>query len=275
MERIATGIQGFDELIEGGLPAGSTTLVAGVPGAAKTIFGLHYIYNGALKGEPGIYISLDSPPEELKQQASRFGMDFSPMEKEDRLKVLFLNIPIARTKFSIFDEIKQAVRQMNAKRIVFDNMTTFAINIDLFTMPVGYMGSTASSVTLNANFVERLNQKDESGLQRTGSEQDTVLYTANSEKRLIYLIIEQLRNLGTTNILIGHGSQTGGAVTTDGVSEFAADAIINLYNDLIGAKHVRTLSILKMRSTNHSPYIHNFEITEKGINVKPAEQVYK
>ncbi len=276
MERVATGIQGFDELVEGGLPAGSTTLLAGVPGAAKTIFGLHYIYNGAMNGDAGIYVSLDSSPKDLKKQATRFGMNFDPLEQSEKLKVLFLNVPMMKVKFSMFDEIKKAVEEMNAKRLVFDNMTTFAINMDLFSMPLGYMGQTASSITLNANFVERLNQKDETGLQRSGSEQDTVHYTANSEKRLIYLIVEQLRDLRTTNILIGHGNQQqNGTVTTDGVSEFAADAIIDLYNDLLGAKRVRTLAILKMRQTNHSPYIHDFEITDKGIVVKPAEQVIK
>ena len=35
-----TGIQGFDEITEGGLPQGRTTLVMGGPGCGKTVFAL-------------------------------------------------------------------------------------------------------------------------------------------------------------------------------------------------------------------------------------------
>jgi circadian clock protein KaiC len=47
MERIKTGIKGFDNLIEGGFPKGSTTLLSGTPATAKTIFGLEFLINGA------------------------------------------------------------------------------------------------------------------------------------------------------------------------------------------------------------------------------------
>ncbi|MDD5148397.1 MAG: ATPase domain-containing protein, partial [Candidatus ainarchaeum sp.] len=48
VERIPTGIKGFDELIEGGLPKGSVTLVAGTPGTGKSIFCSQIAYNNAL-----------------------------------------------------------------------------------------------------------------------------------------------------------------------------------------------------------------------------------
>ena len=39
--RIKTGINGLDELIEGGFPEKSTILVSGTPGTGKTLFCLH------------------------------------------------------------------------------------------------------------------------------------------------------------------------------------------------------------------------------------------
>ena len=58
--RVATGIPGFDELIEGGFPKNFVILLAGTPGTGKSIFSLEYIYNGASSlNENGVYITLD------------------------------------------------------------------------------------------------------------------------------------------------------------------------------------------------------------------------
>jgi KaiC/GvpD/RAD55 family RecA-like ATPase len=100
-----------------------------------------------------------------------------------------------------------------------------------------------------------------------------ISYTANTDKRMIYLIVEKLSNVGTTNLLITYGSPE--KLTVDGVSEFACDGIIALYNELIGSRRVRTMSVLKMRNINHSQYIHDFELGKDGINIKPSEELYK
>ena len=67
----------------------------------------------------------------------------------------------------------------------------------------------------------------------------------------------------------------GEHLTVDGVSEFMCDGLVVMYNQLIGARRSRTLSILKMRNTDHSQYVHDLEFGKIGMSVKPAEQVYK
>ena len=57
LERISTGIASLDALIEGGIPRGSTVLVAGNPGTGKTILTSHFLYDGLSKGEAGVYVS--------------------------------------------------------------------------------------------------------------------------------------------------------------------------------------------------------------------------
>jgi len=59
IKRIKTGIPGLDELVGGGLPAGSCNLISGGPGTGKTIFGLQYLFNGAENDEAGMYLSFD------------------------------------------------------------------------------------------------------------------------------------------------------------------------------------------------------------------------
>ena len=130
VDRVNTGIKGFDELVEGGLPKGSVTLLTGIPGTGKTIFGLHYIYTGASDGETGLYVSIEQTPEELKAQAARFGMDFEKLEKAG--KVIFMTVPKDNSKFNLFKVINDLSNKISAKRIVFDNLSTFDINIGRF-----------------------------------------------------------------------------------------------------------------------------------------------
>lgn len=57
-ERAPTYIPGLDEILEGGLPRGRTTVVNGGPGSGKTLRALEFLYRGVLAGEPGITILL-------------------------------------------------------------------------------------------------------------------------------------------------------------------------------------------------------------------------
>jgi circadian clock protein KaiC len=53
-----TGIKGFDEITEGGLPKNRTTLVSGSAGSGKTLLGIDFLINGAVDyKEPGVFMS--------------------------------------------------------------------------------------------------------------------------------------------------------------------------------------------------------------------------
>ena len=244
IERVKTGVPGFDELIEGGIPKGFNVLVTGGPGTGKTIFGLQYLYNGATNGENGVYVSLESSTDGLKNQAAQFGWDFGKLETEG--KIIILHIPMDIIKLDLFAAINSAVEKIGAKRIVFDSLDSLAINIDMFTIPVAYVGS-----------------------------KNRITYTGRSRKRITYLVINELSKIKTTNMIITASSQDDKQITIDGVSEYASDGVVAMYNTLIGAKHAKTLTILKLRETNNSPYIHDVEFGNTGINVKAAEAVYE
>ncbi|MCJ7478594.1 MAG: hypothetical protein MUP63_00255 [Candidatus Nanohaloarchaeota archaeon QJJ-7] len=76
VERETTGIEGFDRKLSGGIPRNASVLLVGPPGTGKTTFLNQFLYTGLQKGEKGIYITLDSPPEEVKETALYFGWDF-------------------------------------------------------------------------------------------------------------------------------------------------------------------------------------------------------
>jgi KaiC/GvpD/RAD55 family RecA-like ATPase len=273
-ERVSTGIPGLDGLMEGGIPKGFNVLLVGLPGTGKTIFGLQYVVNGAMNGENGIYVSLDSPNELIKSQARLFGWDVDTLEKEGKLT--FLKIPLDKPKINLFDILEEEVKAANAQRLVFDSLADFAINIDQFVTPLSYSGPPPLQSSEDQDDM----QKDKSyrNFVMPTLDQDPkgrIFYKGHSEKRVSYLLINELLKLGTTNIIITDAKDEDHASTVDGVSEYVCDGVVAVYNQLIGAKRERTMTILKMRNTDHSKYVHDFEFGKNGITVKPSEAVYK
>ncbi|MDO9537842.1 MAG: gas vesicle protein GvpD [Thermoplasmata archaeon] len=64
MERLCSGVDGMDTLIEGGYPYPSVMLVAGPAGTGKTTFTQQFLFNGADNGEIGLYFTtLSEPPQ--------------------------------------------------------------------------------------------------------------------------------------------------------------------------------------------------------------------
>ena len=272
-DRVKTGVSGFDELIEGGIPKGFNVLITGLPGTGKTIFGLQYLYTGLKNGENGLYVSIDSKPELLKEQAKQFGMDFGQFEKDK--KVTFLDVPADRLKVNLFDMIEEEAKEIGAKRIVFDSLAIFNVNIDQFLIPLSYSAGIDPQVQSELSAVKG-DKKYRYEVMPT-FEQDPkgrTFYTGANEKRTVYLVINELSKLNTTNLIITDATRGGDQMTVDGVSEYVCDGVIAFYNDLIGARHARTISILKMRNTANDLYVHNFEFGRDGVIIKPAEVIY-
>jgi len=86
--KVATQIQGLDDILHGGLPEGRTTLLAGGPGTGKSVLGLEFIYRGAMSGNPGIFLTFEETAESMRQNALTFGWDLESLEQEGRFFLL-------------------------------------------------------------------------------------------------------------------------------------------------------------------------------------------
>lgn len=84
-----TGIEGFDEITDGGLPRGRTTLIEGGPGSGKTLTALETLVNGArLDNEPGIFVAFEESSKRITENASKFGWDLAALQRK---KLFFLD----------------------------------------------------------------------------------------------------------------------------------------------------------------------------------------
>lgn len=126
LTRVKTGIEGLDELLNGGIPAHSTVLLSGVAGSGKTLFAFQFLYNGIVKyKEPGVYISLEEEPERIIESVrNTFGWD---LEKLIRKKML----SVVKAELYNFDKLKMLIQdevdRIKAKRLVIDQSTILAL----------------------------------------------------------------------------------------------------------------------------------------------------
>src|SRR3984893_9968222 len=86
LEKIPTGIPGFDEISGGGLPKGRTTIVCGGPGCGKTMFGLEFLVRGALEfNEPGVLLAFEETPQDMAQNVASLGFNIQELAAKKKL----------------------------------------------------------------------------------------------------------------------------------------------------------------------------------------------
>jgi circadian clock protein KaiC len=126
IEKVLTGIQGFDE-ITGGLPRGRTTLVRGGPGSGKTIFALQTLVHGARRGKHGgLFVAFEESARQIVANAATFGWDLPALEK----KLFFLDARLSpdAVKSGEFDLLgmllllRAKARDLHATCVVFDGL---------------------------------------------------------------------------------------------------------------------------------------------------------
>jgi circadian clock protein KaiC len=128
MTKVLTGIQGFDEITDGGLPGGRTTLVMGGPGCGKTVFALQSLVNAAhLRKESSIFVAFEESTRQIVSNAATFGWDLPALAKK---KLFFLDARLSPevVKAGEFDLIgmlnvlQAKAQEIHATRIVFDGI---------------------------------------------------------------------------------------------------------------------------------------------------------
>ncbi|MBW2989502.1 AAA family ATPase [Candidatus Woesearchaeota archaeon] len=240
MERVKTGIPGFDELVEGGIPSGSNILLSGSPATGKTIFGLQFLYEGALMyDEPGLYISYEEPRENLIKTTERFDWDIERMA--GRNKLIIRSFPDETLFFDTFmADIRKAVKDYGIKRIVIDSLTTLCFQRSI---------------------------EEEHG--------DRHLSEEEREKKFIFKLVSSLRDIkGATKLLISEvEGDDEGKLASEKASPFLCDGIIWIKFLTMGGTHSRQLIVRKMRHTRNVSAFTNLRISSAGISVEKMSDI--
>jgi KaiC/GvpD/RAD55 family RecA-like ATPase len=133
IELTKTGIDGLDDILNGGIVKNSTTLVSGNPGAGKSILGLQYIYNGVeMFDEDGIFLTFEESAKDLRQAAESIGFEnWQQYVDEGRITVYDKQVLLRENDFSSSLELLLGeLDDENYERLVLDSLTMFKLFFD-------------------------------------------------------------------------------------------------------------------------------------------------
>lgn len=253
MEREPSGIPGLDNLIQGGFPKESITLVSGSPGTGKSIFSLQFLREGAREhGQKGLYISFEEEPKQVIKQAEEFGWDFKELQAQNKLALIYNDI----TKRTLdegetyIDVLMGQIEQHNPDRLVIDSLTP------LSDLPVSF--DELAQYGLATDFDQ---------FSPIGIQQDILV------RLQVHKLISVIRDSNCTSLLVSEINKNSDWMSSDHVSEFLSDSVILL--KYLGGSVKRTLSIEKMRSTKHYEDEAVLDITSSGIEVEKIEEQFE
>ncbi|MCS6836658.1 MAG: circadian clock protein KaiC [Anaerolineae bacterium] len=212
VEKLPTGIPGFDHICNGGLPKGRTTLVTGTAGTAKTVLACQFLVEGIRQGEAGVFVTFEESVEDIRRNMLSFGWDIAQMEAEGRW--LFVD----------------AARQTDESVVIGSyDLTALIARIQYAVSKIG-----AQRVSLDS-LGAILTRYTDMGILR----------------REMFRIAHTLKIIGVTTIMTAERVEEYGPIARYGVEEFVADNVIILRNVLEEEKRRRTIEILKFRGTSH------------------------
>ncbi|MDW7731886.1 MAG: ATPase domain-containing protein [Methanolobus sp.] len=241
--RIGTGIDGFDEIVQGGLLSERVYLVSGPPGSGKTTFCVQYLAHGAAQGEVGLYVSLVESPQNIIDDMSNYTMNVIPLIKMNKL--LFADLG-PRMEYGFIDDLNDYVtpeyevghspgeHEAPSPATVFKEIAAYVAEYSVKRLVI----DSVSAI--------RFTTKDPSLQEKEMSR-----------------FIRNLKKLGCTTILISEMTDP----TAYSIEQFASHGVIFLHNFLYDKIMTRAIQVIKMRGTRHDCNLRSVNFTEKGMSV--------
>ena len=230
LSKAATGITGLDEVTDGGLPRGRTTLVCGGPGCGKTLMAMQFLVRGGVAaGEPGVFVAFEESPEELAQNVASLGWDLEDLQSRGLLAIDHIRIAqdeIVETGAwdleGLFIRLGAAIDGVSARRVVLDTVESL-------------FGPLGNELLLRAE------------LRR---------------------LFRWLNDRGVTAIVTGERGE--GTLTRHGLEEYVSDCVIVLDHRVHDQVSTRRLRVVKYRGSHHGPDEYPFLIDRTGFSVLPV-----
>ena len=130
LEKLPTGIAGFDEVLDGGVPKGRTMLVTGTAGTGKTVFLNEFLYRGITQlNENGVFVTFEETPKDIIKNVRSFGWKYISLIKKKKLafvdaapaEEMVLETGPQYDLSPLMKRIEYAIGKVKAKRVAVDS----------------------------------------------------------------------------------------------------------------------------------------------------------
>lgn len=224
-----TGVEGLDEITEGGFPKGRPTLICGGAGCGKTLLSMQFLIKGITEfDEPGVFMSFEEPSNDLSLNVKSLGFDLEKLKAEKKLVVDHVRVERSEIEEAgeydldgLFVRLGYAIDTVKAKRVVLDTLESLFSGLD-------------NQAILRAEL-----------------------------RRLFHWLKER----GVTAVITGERGEA--TLTRQGLEEYVSDCVIMLDHRVIEQVSTRRLRIIKYRGSTHGTNEYPFLIDEDGISVLP------
>jgi len=120
-ERLKFGIPAFDNMLSGGIPGASITMVFGTPGSGRTFFGQHFLMQGAVQNEPSLYFGFNESPSELILKAEQIGLPFGAAVNSGMITLLW-QPGFENLLDGLIKHMLTTIEQRGIRRLVIDGL---------------------------------------------------------------------------------------------------------------------------------------------------------
>jgi circadian clock protein KaiC len=230
---VRTGIAGLDRILLGGIPRNNVILVHGETGTGKTMFGMEFIYRGAVEfDEPGMIVVFETSAQKLMRDAAAMGWDVEDLQTRKKLQIVFTSPEVLEQEVRAPDSLLlETAAEMGAQRIFIDC--------------IGLL-----------NRAELPGQTPRSGTWR----------------QLLQQIIEALQREKLTTLLSHETGSYVDAQATLEATNFLADTVIKLSRKTSGGRVNRSIEVIKSRGQDYDAGQHTLRI-ESGSGLEVFRRV--
>jgi len=224
-----TGVDGLDEITDGGFPKGRPTLICGGAGCGKTLLSMQFLIKGITDfKEPGVFMSFEEPSDDLTLNVKSLGFNLEKLKADKKLVVDHVRVERSEIEEAgeydldgLFIRLGHAIDSIKAKRVVLDTIESLFAGLD-------------NQAILRAEL-----------------------------RRLFHW----LKTKGVTAIITGERGEA--TLTRQGLEEYVSDCVIVLDHRVTEQVSTRRLRIVKYRGSTHGTNEYPFLIDKDGISVLP------
>jgi KaiC/GvpD/RAD55 family RecA-like ATPase len=251
--RVSLGVPELDQMLEGGLMSHRPYLIVGPAGTGKTTLALQFLCEGIRRGERGLYVTLEDPPNEVRWNHRALRPELDAVEVFDAIpdvmryeRVPFKDISAVR-QTTPFGKVPDRIRLTPEFSSVEVTGTALEQMLRGEVQKRGYSRLVIDSLTALQYFCMK-------GFDPTVGAQTFLRFLTELRTTTVLTVEAPLEDIETPERMLARGE-------------------VRLFRWELDGTTVRAVGVEKFRGSAHDVRLHPYRIGSRGIDVQLAQTI--